>query len=185
VESIRELTRDFEVCGSCGELRGPFADHVQRCACDARTEERWPGFDFNTLAELCQVCGCDVLRSGSRYSVWLCPDCKPRVLELRAETGRLVLPVGRHSITNGFALPVTAAAADEAVGAFCDRLRRMGRRINRLGEWAHKIVGSNLAAIGLTDTESVPLPEYLDAVRDFDRSEALAGAVGWMADQPA
>src|SRR4029079_8053839 len=96
------VPRDWEVCGACCELRGPFAwrvagmveRRVQRCRCERDARERpetWSGFDFNTFAELCYACGCEVLRSGSRHSVWLCSACKARVLELRTQTGRLVV----------------------------------------------------------------------------------------------
>jgi hypothetical protein len=186
MESNLAVPRDWEVCGTCHELRGRFAHrvngvvetHVQECRCERATHERletWHGFDFNTFAELCNVCGCEVLRSGSRYSVWLCSGCKARVLELRAETGQLAVPIGRY-----FVLPVTAETSEVTAEAIAHRILGIGATQQRLTEWAHNVVENNLEAIGRADDASVPLPEYLDAVRDLDRSEGFDGAVAWI-----
>jgi hypothetical protein len=171
VESILAITRDFEVCGTCRELRGPFTRHVQQCRCErhAREREKWPGFDFDTVAELCYVCGCEVLRSGSRYSVWLCSVCKARALE----HDRGLVPVGRHLFMNGIAPRITGETTDAQIDALANRLILMGDRINRLANWAHIVVGSNLTVIGRDDGASVALPEYLDAVRSIDRGAAF------------
>jgi len=193
MESTLVTTRDFDVCGTCCELRGPFEwrlqgvidQHVQECVCargsrdESERPERWRGFDFNTVAELCYVCGCDVLRSGSRYSVWLCAVCKLRVLELCAELGRLVVPIGRHSIMNGFVLPTTPEPTDLDTEAFADRLLHMGTRINRLHDWARAVVRSNLAVIGREDADAL-LSEYLAAVGSLDRHERFDAMVASM-----
>jgi hypothetical protein len=188
--------REFEVCCTCYELRGRFGwqlrgvthIHAQQCRCEREATEReetWRGFDFNQVAELCHACACEVLHSGSRWSVWFCSVCKARVLELRAESGRPVVPIGRHSLMNGNALALTPPPDDAAVDVFADRLISMSERIYRLAEWAHTVVGSNLAAIGRSDDASVPIAEYLDAVRQRDRGEAFDAMLAWMADQPA
>ena len=190
---IREFTRDFEVCGICYDVRGPFGwtlhgvtdVHEQRCRCTPGTGSTWRGFDFNRVAELCRVCGCEVLQSGSKFSIWVCGACKPRVRAVSARLGRLVVPVGRHSIVNGFALSVEPETSDEAIEAFAGRLQLMGGRIERLDGWAQSVVRSNLAEIGRGDAASVPLPDYLDAVRDIDRAVAFDAMLAWMAGQAA
>jgi hypothetical protein len=185
MESTVAIPRDWEVCGTCHELRGPFGGRVQQCRCerpapgDPERAETWPGFDFNKFAELCRMCGCDVLRSGSRYSVWLCPVCKARALERRAESGRSVVPIGRY-----FVLPVTTRTSGRTAEAIADRIIEIGATQRRLADWAHIVVGSNLATIGRADAGSVPLQEYLDGVRDVDRGHAFDGAVQWVAGQP-
>jgi hypothetical protein len=192
MESIRVITREFQVCGVCGELRGPFSwtlqgqtdMHVQQCRCARRPASTWRGFDFNTMAELCYTCGCDVLRSGSRYSIWICRDCAPRVRAVNGRVGRAVVPIARHSIVNGAALSMTPPPTDDAIETFADRLLRMGRRINQLSDWSNEVVRRNLALIRRADVASVPLAKYLDAVRDLDRGATFDAMLEWMAAQP-
>jgi DNA-binding PadR family transcriptional regulator len=154
MESTVAITRDWEVCGTCHELRGRFASrvrgvverHVQECRCQREAHERaetWTGFDFNQRAELCSVCGCEVLRSGSRSSTWLCSVCKARVLELRARTGRTVVPTGRY-----FVLPVTPQRSDAEAEVIADRLFAMGRRMNRLADYRKSIYQNPTMAHG-------------------------------------
>jgi hypothetical protein len=109
-----------------------------------------------------------VLRSGSRYAVWLCPVCKARALELRAESGRSVVPIGRY-----FVLPVTTRTSGRTAEAIADRIIEIGATQRRLADWAHIVVGSNLATIGLEGAEGVRLRDYLAAVHDFDRQRAF------------
>jgi hypothetical protein len=192
MENTREVTRDFEVCGACHELRGPFTwtlqgqtdAHVQECRCAPHTASTWRGFDFNTVAELCYVCGCEVLRSGSRFSIWICPNCAPRVSALNGRLGRLVVPIARHSIVNGAALSMTPPPSDAAIEAFADRLLLMRRRINRLHDWSHEVVRRNLALTGRA-AAILPLRDYLDAVRDLDRAVTFDAMLEWMTAQPA
>jgi hypothetical protein len=191
MESVLVTTRDFEVCGTCCELRGPFAwrvqgvteSHVQDCACargaraGGERPETWRGFDFNTVAELCQACGCQVLPSGSRFSVWLCSVCKDLARALNGAVGRSVVPLGRHSIMSGFGLPVTPMPTNAEIDAFVARLGNLGARIDRLRDWAHRVVRANLSAIGHEDAASVTLPDYLAAAREFDRRRAFDAMV--------
>ncbi|MGZ8752920.1 MAG: hypothetical protein ACXW1S_08050 [Acidimicrobiia bacterium] len=95
-ERLQQMYRDLELCTRCGELRGAveWTDGrsrrrlVQECACQRALRldapARWWGFDFNVVAELCRVCGTEVVRSGTRLSDHVCDDCRVHRLQLRA-----------------------------------------------------------------------------------------------------
>jgi hypothetical protein len=194
MDSVLATTRDFRVCGACSELRGPFVwrlqgvdyDHVQECACarmgrpDRDRSEKWPGFDFNRVAELCYSCGCQVLRSGSRYSVWFCAECKERVGALNAEVGHALVPIGRHTIMNRLGLQTTPKPTDAEVEAFVNRCGTMIDRIYRLDAWAHNVAHNNLVTIGREDADGVALTAYLAAASSLDRGERFDAMVDWM-----
>lgn len=187
-------SRVFSVCGTCDELRGPFRwrlkgedyAYVQECACernrrpDGQRPETWLGFDFNTVAELCQGCGCRVLQSGSRFSVWFCDVCKQRAVALNAEFGRALVPIGRHSVMHGFGLQTQPKPTDVEIAAFVTRFGTLSKRIDRLCDWAHAVVRTNLATIGRSDEASVVLVEYLEGVSGVDRDERFDAMVASM-----
>jgi hypothetical protein len=114
----------FVVCATC---QTPFElspqrgfPTPQRCSCERRRagDPRWPGYDFNEHLHLCECCRMEPLPSGSRWSVWFCTACKDRVVELNTTVGRVVVPIGRHSLLSG-------------VGIEGRRYRRAGRRKRR------------------------------------------------------
>jgi hypothetical protein len=57
----------------------------------------------------------------------------------------------------------------------------LGKRIERLREWGHAVVHSNLAAIARSDATSVVLAEYLEAVSGADRDDRFDELVASMA----
>jgi hypothetical protein len=177
------------VCCTCGELRGSFLwrlkgiehSHAQECGCqrrsrgDAPRPETWLGFDFNTVVELCRACGCQVLNSGSRYSVWFCSTCKHRAITLNTETGQPLVPIGRHSLMHGIAM--RARPTDAKIRFFVTRFGTLVDRMDHIDKWAGEVVRTNLAAVGLSDALDIELALYLDAVRDVDRAERFEAMV--------
>jgi len=187
-------SRDWHVCGTCFELRGPFVwrlkgqeyPHVQECACERNRHaegerpERWRGFDFNMVAELCQGCGCQVLDSGSRFSVSFCGECKQHAVDLHAEVGRWVVPIGWHSIMHGVSLHTRPKPTSAEIETFATRFGTLMQRIGRLGDWGHEVVRRNLVTIGREDEAGVTLADYLDAVSSVDRGERFDAMVASM-----
>jgi hypothetical protein len=171
------------LCRACKRLRGPWrsarapATHEQRCACTrvARGPEPvvsdddgaglWPGYDYNEVAELCRCCGLDVLRSGSKWSVWFCEHCKDWVWDFNNRVGGCVIPIGRHSIMSGLGVPGPLARDDAQVEQFANDMRTLFERMNWTDAWARRIVTRNLTACGLASENDVPLGEYLERVR--------------------
>jgi len=170
------------LCGACKRLRGSWcstgasAIHEQRCAC-ARVvarpvpvasedggSELWSGYDYNLVAELCRCCGLDVLRSGSRWSVWFCEHCKGWAQDFNNQVGRCVIPIGRHSMMNGLALSGTKARDDGLVQQFASNTVTLVERMNWTDAWARRVITRNLTASGLASDDDVQLVEYLERV---------------------
>lgn len=182
-------SRDSFVCGTCGELRGPFVwrlkgveyPHVQECGCARRPRAKgerpgtWLGFDFNTLAELCRSCGCEVLASGSKFSIWFCRECRDRATALNAEVGQPLVPIGRHSLMHGIGM--RAHPTDAEIGAFVTRFGTLVDRMNQIHRSAGEVVRTNLAAVGPSDTTDIELALYLDAASGVDRAERFEAMV--------
>ena len=151
--------RPWMVCGTCHRLRGAAGELRQRCRCEA--SETWPGWDISQAKELCRACGLVVLRSGSRWSVWLCDVCKPLAVALNRSMGRVMVPIGRHSLMHGLAYRPDGG---QDVDAFTDDLRGLVGAQDRLDAWAGEIVGDNLAVLGVARGADVALEDYQDLI---------------------
>jgi hypothetical protein len=184
----------FVVCTACGELRGAWGrydgelEFEQRCDCHRAEErdERWPGFDHNTVAELCRCCGLEGLKSGSKWSVWFCRDCLDRVKDLNGAAGRCVVPIGRHSLMNGvFYQPSESGVSAPALSAFSDQLLTFFGAVDATDAWRRRVVRANLAAINLGEALAVPVDRYYRRVRAAGLSkEAAFTALVAAASQP-
>jgi hypothetical protein len=163
----------LEICPRCRALRGPWSrdagePRVQECTCEVRRRPRgernpaWEGWDVPMAVELCRCCGLVPLRSGSRWSVWLCDGCKPRALELNGRAGRAIVPIGRHSLMHGIGIsgPVKEEESEE-VAAFCAAANGLFEAIDRLHEWARLRIAFNVERLGFDPGDAVPLPLYL------------------------
>ena len=144
------------VCGTCHRLRGAVGELSQRCRC--QPSETWPGWDISQAKELCRTCGLVALRSGSRWSVWLCDTCKPLAIELNTGVGRVIVPIGPHSLMHGVAY---RPDGEHDADTFADDLRGLFSAQDRLDSWAGEIVGDNLAALGVPPRTDVALDDYL------------------------
>ena len=173
-----ELAARMELCRKCLVLRGPFFDshngcvRVQRCGCEPR-EPLWNAFDYNCAAELCRCCASRVIRCGSKWSVFFCEACKPRVVAYNGGAGWNVIPIGRHSMMNGVALNTTHAWKGSARRAFARGVAEVVDGIGRL-ERFHRTevtrVASSIEAAGPT----VPVPPYLEHAKRCQPSEDAA-----------
>jgi hypothetical protein len=165
----------FKICRVCHTLCGCVwgnSERRQECACiwsqvraglrPALT--RWPGFDFPKAAELCYCCGAEVLNSGSRWSVWFCNECKEHVRLLHQRHRRDLIPIGRHSLMNGFGLTGSAAQDQVAVKQFTLRVSGLFDRMDLLTSWASTIVAENVRTRGFEEGTDVPLMKYMDAI---------------------
>lgn len=190
--------RDYsklKICGRCSALRGRWTDrhgqiHTQGCECKCagtrgvarRGRTTWPGFDFNKIAELCYCCGAEVLRSGSRWSVWFCSDCKARVDAVHRRTGGTVIPIGRHSLMAGVGLSGAAAKQPDAIEALLDGLESLSVGIDLLHSWASKVVAENLRACGFRKGQEVSVLEYVDAIDELpvDKAQTFKRMQGYL-----
>jgi hypothetical protein len=187
------------ICGACGGLfgkpreLGPERERgKQRCSC--RREPRaatWDRFDFNEYVHLCECCLQEVLPSGSKFSVWFCPECKDRVVALNDDLRVWLIPIGRHSfqahtydppgclMLSVKALASRDPAAEAAVERFRTGMLGLVSSIDRLGARSKAALLAILPDLGFAPGEDVPLPEYLRrldarAARDERYSKAVA-----------
>lgn len=161
----------MRICARCYELYEPDGarELPQRCGCNRDSDPRWPGADFNERALLCRCCGLTVLHSGSRWSLYFCGPCKHRVIDLDQRIGRLVIPIGRHSIMNGNMMrqkaPTLAAYRDNVAALATDvagTLNAIVSGTDRLWEWYRIQMARNMVSFGCHG--DVPLSDYVAAL---------------------
>jgi ADP-ribosylglycohydrolase len=111
-------------------------------------QEKWLRFDFNELVTFCYCCGQVLLKSGSRWSVWFCDDCKKKVWELNKQLQRAVIPIGRHSIMNGVWLKNDAINNPEAIKEFVTKVSKMSANSDELLQWYSRRLSDNFKVLG-------------------------------------
>ncbi len=159
--------RHLRICPSCRHLYGDCGQpSPQRCRCEWPIgDDPWPRYDHNTSAELCRCCGLELLKSGSRWSVWFCESCKNRVRRLNRDAGRCILPLGRHSLHANVSLTGKQARRPGEVMAFVAALHAIGDARKVLGRWAERVVDLNIEAMGLeVPPEGLLLGDYIGAI---------------------
>jgi hypothetical protein len=170
----------LSVCYTCGRLsgdvllKGNLLVH-QQCHCCANAEDgRWPGYDFNIVAELCRCCGQVLLKSGNKFSVWFCDHCKENVCLLNGRLGRYAIPIGRHSLHGGFLLKPKEDAASRTldIELFVARWNDIRGAMGTVEVWAGEVVRQILAEKGLdrglpkdVEAKGLPVAKYLGACR--------------------
>lgn len=172
------LAARMEVCRTCLGLRGPFTDdfdrceRIQRCACEPE-EPLWNAYDYNRGAELCRCCVAAIVSSGSRWSHYFCAECHERIVAYDRAMGGAVIPIGRHSLMNGFSLPAKEARLPRARAVFVKKLLAMGTSSTTLHRWAHARTAEVVRGIPGT-SGAIPVRTYLLHARAvFERDEAF------------
>jgi hypothetical protein len=146
------------ICGTCFKLyeTGRDDDEEQRCDCDPREEETWPGRDFNERACLCACCGTELLESGSRYSPYFCRECQLLAMGVSLWERRLVFPIGRHSMMHTW----VPDSRKHSLVAHDGDARRLAETVHsamtaismgsqQLSEWSAFVVSRHLKRLGL------------------------------------
>jgi hypothetical protein len=153
----------------------------QRCPCESIEPggyAQWPNaFDFHQVVELCNCCGLEILRTGSRWSVWFCDECKQRVREVHERYRAYLLPIGRHSIMSGVGLTGAESKEPQKLSAFLGKTRALEDAINHLSVWARHIVHQNLHVLGFADHGDTGLLAYRKSAVDagLDKRTAFEG----------
>ncbi|MBI3266938.1 MAG: hypothetical protein HYZ67_07810 [Chlamydiae bacterium] len=183
---------DAKICSSCLDIYGfvysKMGVFYQKCdskclnrdlkkgmLLSEKKQKRWDGFDFNEFVTLCYCCGAELLKSGSRWSVWFCEACKKRVLEFNQEMGTSVIPIGRHSLMNGIGLKLEPSVPKIKIEETIDHYRRFGASINHLDQWRKIAKSCNWRSAGLDSGQDVGVIRYLSSVKGLDKEEAFIG----------
>jgi len=91
----------------CGQVRGPVRRSwrgddqqvEQTCPCQP-VRPRWPGVDVSETVQLCTVCARGPAGGPTRWAWLACWTCR-RVRDRSDDLRLFLLPLGRHSVTNG------------------------------------------------------------------------------------
>jgi hypothetical protein len=170
-----------ELCPVCFTVRGSLQverdtgdrdRYSQRCHCQRAggTGERWSGFDFNTVVELCYGCGIEPIRSGSRWSIFFCSDCVDRAMTINRRHGQWIVPMGRHSVMHGAAL-----STEDAAEPFTRQVLNLSDAIDHLARYARDRVRRNALFLATAlrldfdpwdHTTGIDLAAYVGAARE-------------------
>ena len=162
----------FRICDSCQRLFGsepqPGYGTPQRCLCNLPTDETvWDGSDYNEHLHLCRCCRGVALPSGSRWSVWFCEPCVKRVRHFNDACGRVVIPIGRHSLMSSIGVrgvELTEAEGhevDRLVGRFSEQLLSLFASMDRLAKVADRRTIAMRPALGYGRHDRPRLDEWL------------------------
>jgi hypothetical protein len=134
-------------------------------------QEIWAWADFNRNVDLCYCCGQELIRSGTKWSVWFCGECKGRVVALNMAMSKTVIPIGRHSLMSGVGLRAVGGVCDEKVGDFIKDLGNFFANTDTVSKWREHIVLKNLRNL---DCETdPPVIEYLARVRILSKKSEI------------
>src|SRR4051794_20360627 len=166
---VARLRRDasrYAICTTCHGLReippGRRSEPLQPCACSPERLRREWNTDLAERVHLCECCCLELLPSGSRFSVWFCPDCGDRVRELNAQLGRYTIPLARHSFMAGVGIPgrVLLDADEEQLSAISESLRLgiLGwiESISRLHAYTSDRIDDLARVVGLDGLDTIP-----------------------------
>jgi hypothetical protein len=177
----KQELRNFVLCGMCRDLfedRPTFGSPTpQRCRCRSADVPVWPRHDFNEHLHLCECCRLVPLRSGSRWSVWFCQDCKSDVMHHNRLAGRCLIPIGRHSLMAGVGLAgpelmrADNASREELLSRFADLSQGLFNAMDNLHAFA-KARTVNLAVAAGLDGD-VRLDTWLDRVSELARARPM------------
>ena len=117
------------ICTTCFSLTSKGAT-TQRCRCEPY--QSIPGLDCPSGYHLCYICSVRVAGGTSRWSHEACLICLDANKSLRNE--KICLPLGRHSIMNGFAIPIEVS--DERFQELAGELLGFINVMTLLGELA-------------------------------------------------
>jgi hypothetical protein len=99
------------ICTTCFGLTAK-GNGMQRCSC--QEVKSYPGVDCPSGYHLCYLCAALVTGGESRYSWNACNWCLKFNRWLRENHG-ISLPLGRHSIMNGIAIPFKSGEGEKKV----------------------------------------------------------------------
>jgi hypothetical protein len=132
---------------------------MQLCGCSDLPQERWPGYDVNRVATLCNACGLQQLQSGSRWFKQVCTACETKIHALHHRCGMTVVPIGSHSIYGpGMLVQNPGEIRSKELDAFAKNLVNWIERNELLHKHSEQVVLDTCALAGLPQDPT--LSEY-------------------------
>lgn len=131
-----ERLTELSVHVPCGRVRGPISGRWQSCPCEDRPE-KWDGYDVSQERDLCLICGRGTAGGTSKWAWLACEHCRSVNDAIRSKY-RMNLPLGRHSIMNGYC--VHGSAPPERQREQAGRLAQVMDDQRALFEWRDREV---------------------------------------------
>jgi hypothetical protein len=188
--------RNLKICRTCYELHGQIfltdkQKVEQHCACNPINDEKWTEgpyklrFDYNRRYETCYCCGLRIIECGSKWSIFYCPSCAFKIGQLNRTIGQCVIPIGRHSIMNGFALSGSDRSKnrDEAIESFLQAHNRTVNLILLADDYRKIILKKQIDRVGLSEDGSVlDLIQLIAELEEINllQDEAFFGLLGYI-----
>jgi hypothetical protein len=186
-----ENLQSLKICPKCLSLYGSIniwdgQTVVQKCSCGHDTKKQWDGFDYNEAYTTCYCCGLEVINSGSRWSSFYCTSCKKMIWELNTKAVECIIPLGRHSIMNGFSLAGKDAGNRKAIDAFIKSSNSLRNRIDLVHEHKQSILQQRVKSFKLTNKS--PVLDLINQTQNIDLNELKRAAffdmLGLMINRP-
>jgi hypothetical protein len=174
--------RQMRICGQCFSVEGQ-CRHKGQWLDQAHTHDRqsrisdpaesplWDGFDFNEVVCLCYCCGTELLESGSKWSVWFCPECNKLAVHVNRFLQYYWLPIGRHSaMSSSSETPLGLIHGQDIqrpkkVESFVEDLQTVFQRVERIRLLAKEAVRQNFLCLGFKRENAISLPSYIRTVK--------------------
>lgn len=122
----------FSVCTTCFNLTDLTKRSSQRCLCPTEEHVERNGVDCPTGFHLCDLCARAEAGGTSRWSWNACKCCLNVNVSTQKSLG-FSLPLGRHSIMNGFSVPISAVSDELAEGV--DALLAFVKKSVAISDW--------------------------------------------------
>jgi hypothetical protein len=181
-----EEAGELHICGHCFQLRWPRVPEEQHlsvwCACDQASQDRPPPTDGDLASNyrLCWGCGIEVIEGNSKWSVLVCEFCKSGLDYVNAD-GRIVAPIGPHSVQHGISLS-GGPHPPEVFEAFTERLNAFMRCLSGAYLHARFHTAELCRHFGLFGQQVINLDSYLAAAKqlDVDKFDGLRSLISFM-----
>ncbi|HTN81608.1 MAG TPA: hypothetical protein VMK16_18190 [Acidimicrobiales bacterium] len=160
------------ICTVCWRLRAD-GEHVDYCRCQPHdTDDSAP--DRDIPCQLCWICALTVVHGHTRWMLVNCNECSTRARELNTANGRLLIPIGIHSIVNGVALRPSGdrKGLERQAQSFVGFTRSMFTSLDQLRAQGQRIVKARCHRLGLIGAELVDVDVYVAAARAVGYTEA-------------
>ena len=141
--------------------------------------------DFGQAITLCYCCGQELLRSGSKWSVFFCNICKEQIMQFNSAHGFALVPIGRHSLMNNIDASSDLAEGEKGNEEFASPMLSFFERIEFLYEWKRSVIKARPDRMGLSTDTDVRLDSYLSKLPRSQESklEAVRDACDFMLAQ--
>ena len=126
----------LHLCTTCFSLTS-FGANTQRCRCEPHHKDT--GLDCPSGYHLCYLCSIEVAGGLSRWSWEACDDCRKKNDRERRKGNAFYL-LGRHSVMNGIALPMSEV-----------RERKVNARVTQMLDFIGSMEDLRLAALARTE----------------------------------